>query len=332
MTTMEQKTGFDLKAGLKEYFTLGLGEQANGQPNLLPVITISGVSEGPTIFLNACMHGDETLGADVLRRVAHDLQPNEMRGNVVIVPVANLGAQATRTRRNTMELYPGPHDMNRVFPGSADGVMSERLANLIDQRFSAIADYIFDVHCASVGGSWQPYATAPPLSACPDAETQQKTLDFAVAFGAPLVLVDYLFAGSLVDPALKRGGVASMAEFGIANQTSTADREFGIAGVRRLLEHTGIVESVSAPLDPPLMISEFARVKSDRGGYLELFVSLGDDVEQGQEIGRVEDLERNVLQVFTAPAAGRVCRLNTMGVAGTGDNIAFIGVSKGSEG
>lgn len=323
----ETRSGFDLKAGEKRYFTLGLGEQANGQPNLMPVITVAGASEGPTMFLNGCMHGDETLGADVLRRVAHTLNPNEMAGNVVIVPVANLGAQATRTRRNIMELYPGPHDMNRVFPGSADGVMSERLADLIDRQFSGIADYVFDLHCASVGGSWQPYATSPPRSACKDDETLQRTLDFATAFGAPLVLVDYLFAGSLVDAALKHGGVASMAEFGIANQANPADREFGIAGVNRLLEHVGIIEKVSAPVEAPLQISEFARIKSDRGGYLELFVSLGDDVVEGQELGRVEDMERNVLQTFVAPVAGRVCRLNTMGVAGTGDNIAFIGVS-----
>lgn len=321
-------TGLEFTPGEKRYFTLGLGEQANGQPNLMPVITIAGKSDGPTIFFNGCMHGDETLGADVLRRVAHELDPNEMAGNVVIVPVANLGAQATRTRRNIMELYPGPHDMNRVFPGVADGVMSERLADLIDRKFSKVADYIFDLHCASVGGSWQPYATSPPRSATADDETLQKTFDFAKAFGAPLVLVDYLFAGSLVDAALKHGGVASMAEFGIANQANPEDRDFGIAGVHRLLEHIGMTEKKSAPVEEPLLISEFARIKSERGGYLELFVSLGEDVEKGQELGRVEDLERNVLQTFVAPVAGRVCRLNTMGVAGTGDNIAFIGVSK----
>ena len=330
MATMDVRSGFELIRGVKDSFSLSLGELPNGQPILLPVFTVSGKEDGPTIFINACMHGDETLGADVVRRVIHRLNPETMRGNVVAVPVANMPGQATRTRRNIMEMYPGPHDMNRIFPAPADGVLSERLAAILDTRFSAIADYIFDLHAASIGGSWQPYATIPPLDACSDDGVFQRTRDFAIAFGAPLVLVDYLFAGSLVAPALKRGGAASMAEFGVANQANVEDREFGISGVERLLEHIGITErSLSpAPAPAPLEITGFARVRADRGGYLELAVKIGDDLAEGDLIGVVEDLDRNALEEFRAPAPGRVCRLNTMGVVGTGDNIAFIGLHR----
>lgn len=325
MAASDVKDGFELVRGAKESFSLSLGELPNGQPILLPVFTVCGREDGPTIFLNACMHGDETLGADVVRRVIHDLDPDRMRGNVVAIPVANMPGQATRTRRNVMEMYPGPHDMNRIFPAPADGVLSERLAAVIDSRFSAIADYVFDLHCASVGGSWQPYSTIPPRDACNDEETWQKTRDFATAFGAPLVLVDYLFPGSLVSPVLKRGGVASMAEFGVANYADPVDRMFGIEGVERLLQHVDIIERRLADAAAPLEITGFARVKADRGGYLELTVAIGDDVAKGDLIGMVENLDREVLQEFRAPSAGRVCRLNTMGVVGTGDNIAFIG-------
>lgn len=323
----EERDGFELVRGTKERFSLRVGELPNGQPVLMPVITVSGTTEGPTVYFNACMHGDEVIGAEVLRRVMAELEPEALSGSVVAVPVANPSGQATRTRRNIMEMYPGPHDMNRIFPGHADGILTERMAALLDSRFGDLADYVFDLHAASVGGAWQPYATIPPREACASAEAFARTEVLARSFATPLILVDYLFAGSLIEPVLKKGGAASMVEFGIANLIGAEDLSFGLRGVRNVLTTLGMVDGQALQVEQ-MDLAKLHRLRTDRGGYMTLHVAVGEDVEAGQRIATIEDLGRDVLQEVVTPEAGRVCRINTMGVVGSGDFIAFVGAPR----
>jgi uncharacterized protein len=320
----EERSQVEIKRGTSDRFSLRIGELPNGQPVHMPVMTASGRSDGPTIFFNACMHGDEILGSDVVRRVMRELNAEELAGTVIAVPVANPMGQATRTRRNVMEMYPGPHDMNRIFPGIGDGILTERIAAVLDSQFSAIADYVFDLHCASVGGLWQPYATIPPLSACASPEALARTDTLARAFGTPLILKDYLFAGSLIEPVLKRGGAATMAEFGVANVIDRPTVEFGMRGMRNVLRALDMLEGEAEQVEQ-LDLVDMHRIRTDRGGYMTLEVEIGADVEQGQLLATVEDLGGEVLQEITAPVAGRVCRINTMGVVGSGDFVAFVG-------
>lgn len=320
----EERPGFEPTRGQSERFSLRIGDLPNGQPVLMPVMSVKGNTDGPTVFFNACMHGDEILGSDVLRRVMRSLNPEEVAGTVVAVPVANPMGQATRTRRNIMEMYPGPHDMNRIFPGHKDGILTERIASVLDTTFSSLADYVFDLHCASVGGEWQPYATIPPLSACASAETLKQTDILARAFATPLILKDYLFEGSLVEPVLKRGGAASMVEFGVANIIDKPNVEFGMRGVMNVLRALKVIDGdplVAEQLD----LVNLHRMRTSRGGYMTLHAGIGSDVEAGQLIASVEDLGGDVLEEVHSPIDGRVCRINTMGIVGSGDFVAFIG-------
>lgn len=319
-----EKDGFDPKKGTTDWFHLRIGELPNGQPVLMPVMAVVGETDGPTVFFNGAMHGDEILGSDVLRRVMRDLTPDKVAGTVIAVPVANPMGQATRTRRNIMEMYPGPHDMNRVFPGHIDGILTERIAAVLDSRFSAIADYVFDLHCASVGGAWQPYATVPPASYCTSPEAFENVQKLARSFATPLILSDYWVAGSLVEPVVKRGGAASLVEFGVANVIDKENQEFGIRGVQNVLRTFGVIEG--DPLDiEQLDLGTLHRLRTSRGGYMTLHAPITSDVTAGQLIATVENLAGDVLEEVYSPVAGRVCRTNTMGVVGSGDFVAFVG-------
>jgi|APMI01.1.fsa_nt_gi predicted deacylase len=319
-----EKAGVDLKKGTSDRFSLRIGELPNGEPVLMPVMTVVGDTDGPTMFFNACMHGDEILGADVLRRVMRDLTPDKVAGTVIAVPVANPMGQATRTRRNIMEMYPGPHDMNRIFPGHDDGILTERIASVLDSKFSAVADYVFDLHCASVGGAWQPYTTVPPRSECTSDESFENVKRLAASFATPLMLKDYFIAGSLVDPVIKRGGAACLVEFGVANYIDKEGQDFGIRGVTNVLKTFGVLEGDPIQEDQ-LSLKALHRLRSSRGGYMTLHAQLATDVEAGQLIATVENLAGEVVEEVHAPISGRICRTNTMGVVGSGDFVAFVG-------
>ena len=68
----------------------------------------------------------------------------EPRGTVILVHIANLPSFLGRT------IYYSPIDgknLNRVYPGKADGTVSERIAYAITTEVIERADYVVDMHC-----------------------------------------------------------------------------------------------------------------------------------------------------------------------------------------
>lgn len=320
----EERETFEGSPGTKENFSIRVGELPNGSPYLVPVMVVSGREDGPTLFVNAAMHGDEVLGADVVRRTVKALKPDEMRGRLITVPMANHAAVATRTRRNITEMYPGPHDMNRVFPGSPRGIITERLAALLMDRFIKHSDYSFDLHAASVGGLWEPYASIPSRDECSSEEVCERSAGLAKAFGTELLLDGATIEGSLTAAAASSGSPASSAEFGVANQIDHDERAMGLRGLTNLMKHVGILDGSPELPSDRFIAKEITRVRTDRGGFLNLHLRLGDMVRSGQLIAEVEDLAGDVVQSLESPADGRICRINTMPVVGTGDLVVYV--------
>jgi uncharacterized protein len=328
---MEERIGerewLEAVPGTKERFFMRIGEMPNGAPYYLPVFGVIGAGDGPTLFVNAAMHGDEPLGTAIVTDVWRSLDPAALRGRFIAIPMANYSGVATRTRWNVVEMYPGPYDMNRIFPGDPNGTMTERIADLIMRRFVDEADFSFDIHSASVGAEWEPYTAIPAEDDTSSDSVNSRARDLGVAFGTRIVLEGLSIKGSLADAARSRGKVAGMVELGVANRSTAAEREAGAQGVRNLLIHA---EMTSGDLVRPrrqMMVRELERMRADRGGFLHLYVEVGEDVEANQPLGVIVDMDGATLQQFAAPYAGIVCRLSTMGVVGTGDLVAYVGRS-----
>src|SRR5262245_43167210 len=91
----------------------------------IPVTLVAGASPGPTLALVAGMHGYEYTPILAMQRLRASINPRVMRGNLIIVHVANMPSFFGRT------IYFSPADrknLNRVFPGTPKGTTSERIA------------------------------------------------------------------------------------------------------------------------------------------------------------------------------------------------------------
>ncbi len=112
----------------------------------IPISIVRGVQAGPTIALIAGTHGSEVAPIVALQRVRALIDPAAMRGTVLIVHVANMPSFLGRT------IYYSPIDgknLNRVYPGKADGTVSERIAYAITNQIIERADYLVDMHATS---------------------------------------------------------------------------------------------------------------------------------------------------------------------------------------
>ncbi len=321
----EEREWFEGKPGTKESFAIRMGEMPNGLPYLLPVMVLNGVEDGPTFFVNAAMHGDEILGTESVRQAWKRIEVGEMKGRAVMIPMANLAGVGTRTRRNVLEMYPGPHDMNRVFPGNPKGIMTERIAATISERFIAPADYVFDIHCASVGGEWLPYVHVPTPADGVSAEIIAESTRVSKAWGAPMVLPGNIH-GSLLGEAYKQGKVAGSVEFGVATFSTRPERIWGRTGVINLFKAAGMLpgEPEFELAHEPYVVKSMTKIITDRGGFLHERAQVGDRVSRGDVLSLMMSLDGEELASFEAPHDGVVCRRNTMGVVGTGDIIAYV--------
>src|SRR5215469_7538715 len=99
-----------------------------GEHVSVSVARLSSGRPGPTLAVVAAMHGTEYASVAALGRLIQGVNPERVSGALVLVPVANQLAFETRT------MYVSPPDgknLNRTFPGRADGTYTEVLADLI---------------------------------------------------------------------------------------------------------------------------------------------------------------------------------------------------------
>ena len=81
---------------------------------------IEGREPGPTVLMQAGIHGDEVAGVHALSELLEEgLRPT--RGRLLVVPVMNAPAYRARLRA-----APGGLDLNRCFPGDASAPERER--------------------------------------------------------------------------------------------------------------------------------------------------------------------------------------------------------------
>ncbi|MEC8103363.1 MAG: succinylglutamate desuccinylase/aspartoacylase family protein, partial [Pseudomonadota bacterium] len=56
----------------------------------VPVLVAHGKEPGPSVCLTAAVHGDELNGIEMVRRLMYQLEPANMNGTVIGVPIVNL--------------------------------------------------------------------------------------------------------------------------------------------------------------------------------------------------------------------------------------------------
>jgi len=105
-------------------FDFAVVRLADGSWLTVPVKVAVGNRPRPRLVALAGVHGDELEGMLSLLDFWDTCDPGRLQGTVILLPVANPPAFAAHPRRSPLDGL----DLNRTFPGKADGTPSERLA------------------------------------------------------------------------------------------------------------------------------------------------------------------------------------------------------------
>jgi predicted deacylase len=178
---------------------------ALGQPLVVTTHVLCGARPGRIVGIVSGSHGDEISTAELVLSLLPLLSLSDIAGAVLIVPMANALTFESGTRSATHDMV----NLNRVFPGSATGTVTEMLAHVLLERVLAACDVIIDVHSEPDTMGIRCLYTPAPKD-----DYGRQAFALAQASGCPIVYLTDGLPGTLTVAARARGIVAVMPETG----------------------------------------------------------------------------------------------------------------------
>ena len=239
----------------------------------MPVHVIRGRRDGPRLFISAAIHGDEILGVEIIRRLLGLKLLRHLRGTLIAVPVVNVYGYTARSR-----YLPDRRDLNRSFPGSAQGSMASRLAHLFITEVVSHCTHGIDLHTGAVDRTNLPHVRVSLDR--PDA------VELARRFRVPLILHANLRDGSLRQTVLERGVPVLLYEAGEALRLDERAVRIGLRGVVSVMRGLGMLPNTAPTrVTEPLIARSSGWTRAEESGTLQLTRDIGDLVEKGEVVG-----------------------------------------------
>jgi predicted deacylase len=290
-----------------------------------PYVAVHGAEPGPAVLVIAGVHGSEYVSIDAAVRLGASLDPAEMRGQVLVLPLLNPAAFWERTA------YVSPVDKlnpNRAFPGKALGSITERLAYHLTERAIRGADGLIDLHGGDIPEALVAFTIYQETG---DAVLDARSRAMAEAFGYCAMLVQRQegapISGTTYAAAAALGVPAIIAEDGGAGVYDQAASDRMLAGVENALRALGALAGQVRAVPAPHSYQRFVWVRSTSAGFFKSRFAVGDMVEAGAVLGTVGDFFGEVREEVTATVAGRILFLVISAAVGSPGLICGIGAS-----
>ncbi len=303
--------GKPVNPGEAQEILLKISEFYTAQPVNIPVTVVRGTEEGPRVFLTAAVHGDELNGVEIVRTLMTELDPAKLKGAVLCTPVVNRWGFLSHSR-----YLPGRRDLNRYFPGNAEGNLAARVAHKIFSEIIQKAEYGIDMHTAAVGRT--------NLAHIRGDMDNEKVRKMAKAFGTEII-IDQPAAGGTLRSAATRAGVPTIIlEAGETFRFQRAMVTKGVRGVKNVLAELGMIdwEQREPPFQVIVKVSEW--IRAERGGILDIRVRPGELIYEGNDIAIVSTPFGREVTTLKSPLTGLVIGITTIPLVQPGDAICHI--------
>jgi uncharacterized protein len=299
---------------------LTIGETPT-EPIRVPVVIVNGRRPGPRLCLTAGVHAAEYPGIDAVMRTIHGLDPAELAGAVVAVPVAN--PPMFQRRSGFLSPIDGLN-LNRTAPGQAEGTISEVLAHALLREVIGTCHYHIDCHGGDLGEILWPYS-GYALTGDPE---QDRAGEALARLWSPRIVALYREGsplpptmGSMTFQATRQGVVSILAEAGSNGTLDPADVRIHMRGMNNVMRYLGMIpgepEVASEHVQPT---GQFV-VSARRGGLLRLKIGIGEEIAAGQEIAEVCDLFGEVVERIHSPRMGIARLIWAHKAVNTGDPV-----------
>ena len=291
---------------------------------MIPITVIkNGV--GPSALLTGANHGDEYEGPIALMDLAMSLKAGDIEGRVIILPAMNYPAFRAGTRTSPIDRG----NMNRSFPGSPSGTVTEKIADYIQTVLLPEASIVLDFHSGGKTLDFIPFASAHVLE---NKEQQTACVAAVEAFNAPysMIMLEIDNVGMYDTSVEDQGKTFVTTELGGGGTSTARSNAIAKKGVRNVLKHAGIMKG-ELEIAPSVMLDmpdDDCFVFSQDDGMIEAVKDLGEDVKEGETVARVWPVDRTGRAPldYRARRSGILASRHFPGLVKAGDCMAVIAV------
>jgi predicted deacylase len=322
-------------------FTVGTATAARGQKATgtievpagsdaglsIPVAVFHGAKPGPVLAILSGAHGTEYASIISLEKLIAVLNPAELSGTVIVVPLINIPS----FERKVPHLNPvDQKSMNRWYPGKMDGTQTDRASFVITKQVVDQCDHLIDLHGGDLDESLRPYSYWTKTG---NEKQDQISREMVLAFGLDTIIIstdrpkDPQASRYLENTATTRGKPSITAEAGHAGTVETDDVAALVNGCLGVMRYLKMLPGAPNGIEHPVWIEKVVTIASEQTGMFYPLVKRGTWVEQGMKVGYVTDYLGKVIFEARAPVAGvvlYVCAVPSMTKSATIANIGVV--------
>lgn len=298
--------GQSVAAGQRVDLDIQVPAGATDPATYIPVTVIHGTEAGEVLAITAGVHGYEFTPILAVQALLARLDPSSVRGTLVIVRLAHVEAFEHRVPRVN------PYDrknLNRVFPGRADGTQAERIAWTLSTEVIARCDVHVELHSGD-GAEWlEAFAGVytGPLSSRSDVSEA-----VGLAFAMPNVVRYAMETQAQVDTgrSLNRQAVAAgkptvLIELGENGRRERLWVETMVRGLEEAMRTLGMLPGAPAPPRADTRwFNGTTSVDASRSGILAPITTTGRAVRRGDPIAVIHDYTGTVVEQLVSPVDG----------------------------
>ena len=280
----------------------------------VPIYVFNSEKPGPTILIQAGLHGDEINGIEIVRRMIHEKYFKIKKGTIIAVPILNVFGFIHFSRD-----LPDGKDVNRSFPGSKSGSLASRLAYHYTTAIFPQIDFCIDLHTG--GGRRHNY---PQIRYT---EGDEGSEQLAAIFDAPFSFHSELIGKSFRKVALKRGIATIVYESGESMRFDDFSIQKGVQGILNILEHFSMTGPMFMEGTKTIYLDKRRWLRAPTAGMFIPKILNGTAVEKGQVLGVITDAFAHRYKELQSPLNGYVICINNQAVVNQGDALFHLGMA-----
>ena len=294
----------------------------------IPVVVAQGAKPGPVLALVSGAHGTEYASIIALEKVIERLDPAQLSGTVIVVPLVNVRSFEQKVA------HVNPVDnksMNRFYPGKMDGTQTERASYLITKQIVERCDHLIDLHGGDIDESLRPYSY---WTVSGNAQQDAMSKQMVLAFGLDTIIIsadrpkDPAASRYLENTATTRSKPSITVEAGHAGTVESDDVEALANGCFNVMRFLKMLPGEVRPVENPVWLEKIESITSSETGIFYPLVKRGTYVAQGAKVGYVTDYVGKTLLEARAPVAGVVTFIRAVPSMTKGETIANIGIPR----
>ncbi len=320
---------FTLPGKQQGFLQVPYSHNLGGWANVMIPITTVASGDGPSVLVLGGNHGDEYQGQIAGMKLSRKITPEMVTGRLIIIPSLNFPAARSATRLSPIDGM----NMNRAFPGQAEGSVTSQIAHYLTNVLFPQVDAVIDIHS---GGRSMEFLPCAHMHLVSDPQQRLQMLEAMLAWNTDFAFIYADIAGSGLLPveAENQGKIVVTTELGGGEGVNAAVHRIAQNGLDNVLKHLGVLRGrpqTRADLGLPATIITQAIRREDyllapESGIFEVCVDLGAMVAAGEPIGYIHHLERHDREPETivSPSAGYLVTMRTPCLTTQGDCVAVI--------